>query len=152
MKFRYSDTVHGGQAKATAVIDGKVEEMFFIKSLEASSEKKKDEGYVVGNRLAQHKSAGLVNTGKMAIYSVTSLFRRMMKKFQDTGIDTFFTITVETEDKASTIGRQVTTLYDVNIDSVMVAHIDIGVTSLEEDIPFTFGKWDMPEEFGLPSG
>jgi Phage tail tube protein len=149
--FRYSDTVHGGQARATAIIDGNVEELFMVRTLEATMEKNKEEGRTLGKRSVQHKAAGWTGTGSMNIYYVTSMFRRMLKEYKDTGKDTYFTITVETDDQGSTIGKQTTTLFYCNINSGLVAKIDIDSAALDEDIDFTFEDWDLLDEFQEPT-
>jgi Phage tail tube protein len=150
MNFRFSDTVHGGQAKATAIINGNVEDLFFIKTLEATMEKNKEEGRTIGKRSVQNKAAGWKGTGTMNIYYVTSIFRRLLKDYKNTGRDTYFTITVETEDAGSTIGKQTTTLFDCNVDSGIVAKIDVESAALDEDVAFTFEDWDLLEEFHDP--
>ena len=150
MNFRYSDTVHGGQAKATAIINGNVEDLFFIKTLEATMEKNKEEGRTIGKRSVQHKAAGWNGTGSMTIYYVTSIFRKLLKEYKNTGRDTYFSITVETEDEGSTVGKQTTSLYYCNINSGIIAKIDVDSASLDEDMDFTFEDWDLLEEFTDP--
>lgn len=150
MNFRYSDTVHGGQAKATAIINGNVEDLFMIRTLEATMEKNKEEGRTIGKRSVQHKAAGWTGTGSMTIYYVTSMFRKLLKEYKNTGRDTYFTITVETEDEGSTIGKQTTSLFFVNINSGIIAKIDVEAAAMDEDMDFTFEDWDLLEEFTDP--
>lgn len=150
MNFRYSDTVHGGQAKATAIINGNVEDLFMIKTLEATMEKNKEEGRTIGKRSVQHKASGWNGTGSMNIYYVTSLFRQMLKDYKNTGRDTYFTITVETEDEGSTVGKQTTSLFYCNINSGLIAKVDVEAAAMDEDIDFTFEDWDLLEAFTDP--
>ena len=150
MKFRFADVVNGGQAKATAIINNEVVDLFMIKTLEATMEKEKEDGYILGYRGKQHKASGWNGSGTMSIYYVTSRFRRLLKDFKDTGKDTYFTITIISEDQTSTVGKQVTTLFYCNIDSGIIAKIDVESAALEEDVAFTFEDWDMPEEFTEP--
>jgi Phage tail tube protein len=149
--FRFSDTVFGSSAKATAIIDGQVIDMFYLTSLEATAEKNKEEGRILGRRSISHKSAGWTGTGSLEMYYCTSQFRKLMKEYCQNGRDAYFTITVETEDAASTIGKQTTTLFNVNLNSVLVAKIAVEDAALTESVDFTFEDWDLLEEFTAPT-
>ncbi|MBJ6360425.1 phage tail tube protein [Paenibacillus sp. GCM10012307] len=136
--LRAKDVISGQEGRAYAVIDGKKEEMFYIKSLEATVEKNKAEIRTLGRRGTQHKASGWSGTGSMTIYYVTSLFRTMMLKYINEGIDTYFSITVVNEDPASSIGTQRVTLNNVNLNSIVMASLDTESDALEEEIEFTF--------------
>lgn len=150
MFLRAGDTISGQEGKATAVIDGIVQDLFFVKSLEATFEKSKAEVKTLGHRGIQHKGTGWSGSGSMTIYYVTSLFRQMALKYAKTGEDTYFTITVVNDDKGSTIGKQTIVLYNCNIDSVLLTKLDTESDALEEDIDFTFDDFDILDSFGNP--
>ena len=145
------DTISGQEGKATAKINGEIRDMFYIKSLEATVEKNKQEVRTLGKRGVQHKTTGWSGTGSMSIYYVTSDFIRMAKEYIKNGVDTYFTVTVENNDPTSTIGKQVTTLFDVNVDSIPVAKLDVEDAVLEADLDFTFDDLDLLEEFTDPT-
>jgi hypothetical protein len=148
--LRAGDTISGQEGKATAVIDGKVIDMFYVKSLEAIAEKKKEEVNTLGNRGTQSKTTGWSGTGSITIYYVSSDFRKLMLKYIKTGKDTYFTITVVNEDPQSTVGKQTVVLYDCNLDSTILAKLDVDSSVLDEDVAFTFSGVDLLDEFGLP--
>lgn len=151
MILNAGDTISGQEGKATAKINGEIRDMFYIKSLEATVEKNKQEVRTLGKRGVQHKTTGWSGTGSMSIYYVTSDFIRMAKEYIKNGVDTYFTVTVENNDPTSTIGKQVTTLFDVNVDSIPVAKLDVEDAVLEADLDFTFDDLDLLEEFTDPT-
>lgn len=150
MYLRAGDTISGQEGKATAIIDGVVQDLFFVKTLEATFEKNKAEVKTLGHRGVQHKGTGWSGSGSMNIFYITTLFRQMALKYAKTGQDTYFTLTVVNEDAGSTVGKQTIVLYNCNIDSVILAKLDTDADSLEEDIDFTFDDFDILDSFGNP--
>jgi len=150
MFLRAGDTISGQEGKATSVIDGNVQDMFYVKTLEATFEKTKAEVKTLGKRGTQHKGAGWSGAGSMTIYYVTSLFREMALKYAKTGKDTYFNITIVNDDPTSTIGKQTVVLYNCNIDNVVLAKLDTDSDTLDEDIDFTFDDFDILDSFGNP--
>jgi hypothetical protein len=150
MFLRAGDTISGQEGKATSVIDGNVQDMFYVKTLEATFEKTKAEVKTLGKRGIQHKGTGWSGAGSMTIYYVTSIFREMALKYAKTGKDTYFNITIVNDDSTSTIGKQTMVLYNCNIDSTILAKLDTEADVLEEDIDFTFDDFDILDSFGNP--
>jgi hypothetical protein len=150
MFLRAGDTISGQEGKATANIDGNVQDMFFVKSLEATFDKEKVEVKTLGKRGTQHKGVGWSGAGSMTLYYVTTLFRQMALKYAKTGKDTYFDITIVNDDPTSTIGKQTMVLYNCNIDSTILAKLDTDSDTLDEDIDFTFDDFDILDSFGNP--
>ncbi len=145
-----SDTISGQEGRAYATINGQVEEMFYIKSLEAKVEKEKAEVKTLGHRGTQHKSIGWSGSGSMTIYYVTSVFRQLMLDYIKHGRDTYFSVVVVNEDPASSIGKQTVTLKKVNLNSVVMAKLDTEAEGLDEEIEFTFEDVDIQDKFTKP--
>lgn len=150
MYLRAGDTISGQEGKAIAKIDGNIQEMFYIKMLEATFEKLKTEVKALGKRGTQHKGNGWQGSGSMSIYYVTSMFRNMALKYAKTGKDTYFDITIINDDPTSTIGKQTVILYNCNFDSIILTKLDVESSTLEEDIDFTFDDFDILDSFGNP--
>jgi hypothetical protein len=144
------DTISGKEGRAYATIDGLVEEMFYIKKLKATAEKKKKEINTLGKRGTQHKANGWNGKGDMTIYYVTSRFRKLMLDYIKTGKDTYFDVQIVNEDNTSSIGKQTVVLKNVNLDSVVMAALDTESEVLEEDVQFTYDGVDMLDQFGQP--
>jgi len=150
MILNAGDTISGQEGKATAKIGNEIKDMFYIKTLEATVEKNKQEVRTLGKRGVQHKTTGWSGSGSMTIYYVTSEFVRMAKDYIKKGVDTYFTVTVENNDPTSTVGKQTTTLFNVNVNSIPVAKLDVEDAVLEADLDFTFDDLDLIDEFTQP--
>ncbi|MDT9721381.1 phage tail tube protein [Paenibacillus sp. ClWae2A] len=148
--LKASDTISGQEGRAYATIKGQTEEMFYVKTLEATVEKQKAEVKTLGRRGVQHKATGWSGSGSMTIFYTTSRFRELMLQYMQNGVDTYFDIEVTNEDPSSTIGKQTVTLKGVNLDSVIMASLDTEAEALEEEVSFTFEDVDMPVSFNLP--
>ncbi|MGG1597612.1 phage tail tube protein [Paenibacillus naphthalenovorans] len=149
--LKAGDIISGQEGRAHATINGLNYEMFYLRNLRATAEKQKSDIKTLGKRGTQRKAAGWSGTGSMTIYYVTSMFRKMMYDYIKTGKDVYFDITIVNEDPNSTIGRQTVTLLGVNLDSVVMAALDVDADELDEDIDFTWEDIDMPDLFADPT-
>ena len=149
--LRAGDTISGQEGTAQAIINGQVEQLFMLKSLEATAEKRKEAVRTIGHRAEQHKAAGWSGSGSMVIYYTTSLFRRLMLDYIKNGRDVYFDIIVTNDDPTSTIGRQTVALHGCNLDSVVMASLDVDSPTLEEDVDFTFDDVSLLEAFSPPA-
>lgn len=141
MTFRAQNTINGKEGRLFK--DGV--ELAHIKTMEATIEKEKAEVNIMGRRMQGHKTTGASGTGTMTFYKVTSEFIRIIMDYVHDGEDAYFTLQSVLDDKSSGRGTERVTLFDVNIDSVDVASLDVDSESLEEEIPFTFEDIDLPE-------
>lgn len=148
--LRAGDVISGQEGTAQAIINGQVENLFMIRSLEATIEKQKESIRTLGRRGEQSKAAGWSGTGSMTVYYVSSLFRKLMLDYVKNGRDIYFDIIVTNEDPTSTIGRQTVALHGCNMDSVAAMKLDTEATALDEDMDFTFDDVDLIEEFKQP--
>lgn len=146
--FDVQQAVSGKQAKAFAIINGNIEELFYARSLEATMEKNKVDVPRLGKTNNAQKPSGWNGTGTLTIYYMTSLFRRLAIDYVKTGRDIYFDLQVINEDSNTNIGKQTVTLKECNLDSVVLARFDVTSDDpLEEEMPFTFHDCDMLEEF-----
>lgn len=146
--FKEKDAISGKMAVAYATINGRVEELFYAKAIEATIEKNKVDVPILGKTNVPQRSAGWSGTGTLTVYYVTSMFRQMMRDYVKTGEDTFFDLQITNEQPGSATGKQTAALIDCNIDSVIAASFDASSDDmLEEEIPFTFGDYDLLDEF-----
>ncbi|WP_063564823.1 phage tail tube protein [Paenibacillus sp. O199] len=149
--LKAQDTISGQEGRAYATIDGQSEEMFYVKSLEASIEKQKAEVKTLGRRGVQHKATGWSGSGSMTIFYTTSRYRELMMKYIKDGVDTYFDIQIVNDDPTSSIGQQTVVLKGVNLDSVVMAKVDTESDALDEEISFTFDDVDLPDIFSAPT-
>lgn len=142
------DIINGKSAQVTAVIDGRVEDLFFVTVVDAKAEKNKIEKNVLGFYGTQQKAVGWKGTGKIQGYYISEILRKLMFKYINTGVDTYFTLTITNDDPSSTAGVHRVVLERVNIDSAELTKVDVNSTALEEEYPFTFSGAKLLDEFG----
>lgn len=145
--LKAEELVSGQEGRAYAQIDGRNEEMLYLKDIEATIKKTKSDVKVLGKRGVQKKTTGWTGTGSMTVYYVTSVFRKMMTDYIRTGIDTHFDIVVVNDDPLSGFGTQTVVLKNCNLDSVILAKIDTGSDELDEKMDFTFEDVEILDEF-----
>lgn len=145
--LKAGDIISGQEATATATINGKVEDLFFAKSVEASIEKVKSEVKTLGMRGTQYKANGFTGSGSMTVYYVSSIFRKLLMDYIKNGVDTYFTLTITNSDPSSAAGKQTVALYECNLDSGVLAKFDVDTEFLDEELSFTFSDADILEEF-----
>ena len=121
-------------------------------NLEAKVEKTKSEVPILGKTGKGNKSTGWKGTGSATFHYNSSIFRKILEKYKNTGEDTYFDIQITNEDDTSEAGRQTVILKDCNIDGGILAKFDADGEYLDEDMDFTFDDFEIPEEFNLIAG
>lgn len=148
--LKAADVISGQEGTITFNVEGSVEVGAYVKTFEAVLEKQKEEIRTLGHRGTQHKTTGWTGSGTMEMYYVTSLFREMAQRYAKEGRDLYFNITVENNDPTSSIGRQTVVFYDCNVDSSILAKLDVENTALTEDTAFTFDDFQLLNSFSAP--
>ena len=123
-----------------------------IKNFEAKFEKTKTEVAILGRTGVGNKSTGWKGSGSGTFHYNTSIFRKMMVNFKDTGEDVYFEIQVTNEDPTSAAGRQTMTFQGCNTDGGILSKFDAEGEILDEDMDFTFENFIMDEEFKILPG
>lgn len=151
--MREQDAISGKMARAYATINGRREELFYAKSLEATIEKNKIDVPVLGKTNTPKRSAGWSGSGTMTVYYVTSVFRQLMRDFVKTGQDFWFDLQVINEEPNSATGKQTAVLMNCNLDSIVAAKFDATSDDmLDEEMPFTFSDYDLLDQFTAING
>lgn len=146
------DAISAPLAECFITIEGTRYNFMQAINLEASIEKTKTEVPILGKTGKGNKSTGWKGTGSATFHYNTSIFRKLLVRFKETGEDIYFDIQVTNEDPTSTIGRQTVILKDVNLDGGLLTKFDADGEYLDEDVDFTFDDFEMPEEFTLLNG
>lgn len=141
------DALGGKEGKAIITIDGKVQDLFYVKKVEGKFTKTKAQIKTVGRRNTGNKTTGWEGTGTLTLWYVTSLFRELAIRYIKTGKDFKFSLIVENEDANSSAGKQTVAFYGCDIDEVILAQLDVDADGLEEEIPFTFEDADILNKF-----
>lgn len=141
------DTITASLAECYVTINGRRYNFMQAIKLEAQFKKVKTKVPILGNPGKGNKANGWEGTGSATFHYNTSVFRKMMQEYKDTGKDTYFEIQVVNEDPTSAVGRQEIVLLDCNIDGGILAKFDADGEYLDEDMDFTFEDFSMPAEF-----
>lgn len=146
------EAISGKQAKAFATINGRVEELFYAKSLEATIEVNKVDVPILGKTNTPSVPSGWTGSGSMTIYYVTSLFRELMLDYIKNGRPFFFDLQVVNEDPGSGIGKQTVVLKECSLDNIIAAKFDNTTDDkMDEELSFTFNDYDILDRFRGPS-
>lgn len=146
------DAVWAGAGRAYISIEGNRYNLPQITKLEGNAKKQKKKIPIMGRVSMGNKAGGIQYDGKMSLYYNQSILRRYVKRYQDTGQDFYFDLTVVNEDKTSSVGKQTIILKGCNLDDVVIAKLEAGGDVLTEDASFTFESYEMPEEFDMLNG
>ena len=112
-------------------------------NLEATVEKNKVRITYISRTAKGNKSSGWVGKGKAKFHYNTSVFRKLLRDYKNTGEDIYFDIQVTNEDPTSAAGRQSVILIDCNLDGGVLAKFDAEGSFLEEEISFTFEDFKL---------
>ena len=146
------DAVSASLAECYATIDGQRYNLMQAINLEATMEKNKAEVPILGKTGKGNKANGWKGTGSATYHYNTSIFRKFMKKYKDSGSDFYFDIQITNNDPTSSVGSQTIILKDCNLDSITLAKFDADGEYLDEQMDFTFEDWEMPTEFQVMDG
>lgn len=146
------DAVSAPLAECYVTIEGNRYNFMQAIDLEASIEKTKTEVPILGRTSKGNKASGWTGSGSATFHYNTSIFRKLLLRYKETGEDIYFDIQVTNEDPTSTIGRQTVILKDCNMDGGILAKFDADGEYLDESLDFTFEDFEMPEEFSVLNG
>ena len=146
------DSISAAEAECYVTIGNDRIYLMQVINLEASVEKTKTEVPIMGRTGKGNKATGWKGTGAATIHYNTSVFRKLLYQYKETGEDIYFDIQITNEDPTSHVGRQTVILKDCNLDGGIIAKMDADAEYLDEEFDFTFEDWEMPEEFAMLEG
>lgn len=146
------EPLHGSEGSAYVTIEGSRYLFFQLIDFEATFDKKKTEIGRLGSRMAGNRSGYGVGKWKAKVYYNTDILRDVMMKYIKEHKDIYFDIQITNDDPNSRAGRHTVIFRDCNLDSIVLAKLDVNKEFLEEDISGTFDGVDMPETFKVLEG
>lgn len=146
------DAISASLAECFVTIENKRYNFMQAINLEAKFEKNKTQVPILGKTGKGNKATGWSGSGSATFHYNTSIFRKLLLKYKETGEDIYFDMQVTNEDPSSAAGKQTVILKDCNIDNGILAKFDADGEYLDEDIDFTFEDFSMPYEFALLNG
>lgn len=148
--LRASDIPVGSEGIAYMEVKGNIENVFFAKSIEANVELDQTEIKVLGRRDKQSKTTGMAYSGKMKIYGMTTVFKKMILEYKKTGYLQDFKLVTTKEDKSTTIGKETIVLMGCQLKNVALITLDVDAEVSEEELEFTFSDFDILDEYTKP--
>ena len=146
------DSISAAEAECYVTIGNDRIYLMQVINLEASVEKTKTEVPIMGRTGKGNKATGWKGTGSATIHYNTSVFRKLLYQYKETGEDIYFDIQITNEDPTSHVGRQTVILKDCNLDGGIIAKMDADAEYLDEEFDFTFEDCEMTEEFAMLEG
>ncbi len=146
------DAVAASLAECYVTIDGNRYNFMQAINLEATVEKNKSEVPILGKTGKGNKATGWHGSGSATFHYNTSIFREMLQKYKDTGVDVYFDILVINEDPTTAVGSQAVLLKECNIDGGILTKFDADAEYIDEDMDFTFEDFEIPTKFTMLKG
>lgn len=146
------DAMTGAAGRCFSTILGNRYELMNAINIQLDYKKKKVKVPLLGKPGGGNKSGGIEYSGKAKFHYNTSILRKLIHHYQETGIDVYFDMQITNEDETSDAGRQTIIAYDCNIDGGVLARFDADSEYLDEELEFTFERFDIPEEFNMLTG
>ena len=151
--MKAKDTLCASLATCTVTIGDNRYNFMQAINVEVRLDKTKVEVPILGKTGKGNKSTGWKGTGSATFHYNTSIFRKLLFKYKETGEDIYFDMQITNEDPTTSVGRQTVVLIDCNIDGGLLAKFDANNNEyLDEDFNFTFEDFQIPEEFTLLQG
>ncbi len=141
------DALSAGLAECYVTIDGKRYNFMQAINIEVKFEKTKTEVPILGRTGKGNKATGWKGTGSATAHYNTSIFRRMMEEYKNTGQDVYFEMQIINADPTSGAGKQEVILTDCNINGGILAKFDADAEYLDEEFEFTFEDFSIPTPF-----
>ena len=117
------DSIAGNRGECYVIVDGRRLNFMSAISVEATVEKTKVEVPILGQKMKGNKTINLKGTGTATFHYNTSVFRKVMKHFKDTGEDLYFDMIIINDDPTSEAKRQTTTLKGCNLNKTILEKI-----------------------------
>lgn len=147
------DSISASLAECYITIGSNRYNAFNFTKFEAQIKKLKKKVPILGKTGKGNKSTGWEGTFKATMHYNTSIYRRMLLDFKNTGADVYFEVQITNEDPTSSAGRQTIVFKNCNLDDGILAKFDASSDDpLTEDVNGTFDDFEMPEEFKILAG
>ncbi len=146
------DSLSARLAQCYVTIDGNRYNFMQAINVEANIEKTKSEVPILGKTGYGNKATGWKGTGSATFHYNTSIFRKLLLDYKNTGEDIYFDMEIINDDPTSKAGSQTVILVDCNINGGILAKFDASGEYLDESWEFTFEDFKIPEEFNQLAG
>ena len=150
--MKASDTINGANGSCYVTINGSRYLLMQLVNVKASGKINSEKIPIMGQTNKGNKPGTLEYSGSASIHYATDVLREMIYSYQETGEMMYFDMLIENNDPNSKAGRKSTILKDCCLIDATIAMLDADKSTLDEDISFTFERFEMPEKFKNLSG
>lgn len=141
------DAIAAKLAKCFLTINGNRYNFMNMINLEVNFDKTKTKVPRLGATMVGHKTVGAEGTFSGKAHYNTSILRRALLEYKNTGVDVYFDMQIINNDPVSSAGVQEIDILGCNTDGGVLAKFDADGEYLDEDIKGTFDDFKMPQEF-----
>lgn len=146
-RYRVQQAVSGRHTTIHATVNGVVHELGMVKDFEASVESSDTEVNTLRGPWTQHKGGPCVGKISMTIFFGCPMFHKIMDEYTQTGIDTYFKLTVTNNDPGSEQGAQTCFYQDCRVVSIQPSKADVDTDVLEESVELNFAGLEYGSHF-----
>ena len=150
--MKASDTINCANGSCYVTINGSRYLLMQLVNVKASGKINSEKIPIMGQTNKGNKPGTLEYSGSASIHYATDVLREMIYSYQETGEMMYFDMLIENNDPNSKAGRKSTILKDCCLTDATIAMLDADKSTLDEDISFTFERFEMPEKFKNLSG
>lgn len=143
------DSVRGGSGRAFISLETERYLFAQVINIDTDFDIKMSEIPIMGRTSAGNTPGIIKYKGTATFHFNTSVFREILKKYQDEGIVIYFDIQIVNEGKNSNVGSQAIILKNCFINSGKLAKLDASAEYLEDTFSFTFDRFEMPKTFNI---
>lgn len=146
--MKVGDVVSGQYGRCFLNIDGRRYDFMMLTNVTLKATKTKSKLRFLGRASAANKTTGVEITGSCEYYYCTSLMARKVVELIKTGKDFYFDMQIINKDPNSSVEEQVAIAKDCNIDSAVLAKLDVDASdALKANFDFTAESADITTEF-----
>lgn len=149
--FMAENVISSKEGKAFITRGGKNKHLFRAKDIEATLSKNKEEIRMLGNRMVGHKTTSIQGAGSLTLYHTSSEFKQDFIDYIISGVDMYFNLQIEVEDKSTKFGKESIVLTGCNFDEITIAMLSAEDGVLEQELPFTFEGVEILKPFSTPN-
>lgn len=137
--------VRGNSGIVNVIIDGNVEEMGVLVSIEANLDMKTTTYMALGVQGEQTNDAGFSGSGSMTLRYGTRMAHKVLTIYKNTGKMPKIEILGVNDDPSFNNGKIKVLMKNVTFTKLPLFKLDVNVEILEESFDFNFGDWEALE-------
>lgn len=141
------DVISARQGMGYMHVGDKIIPLVEATKIKADITKKKEDVSTLGTMWKSKKTTSIEGSGSFEYYFMHSNFIKYAQPLIEQGVDFYFDLTVDIEDKSTKTGKQSITLHDVNMDKINLFDIEADDSLMKGSTDFDFVGVDLNNSF-----